>query len=80
MPHISVKMIKGRTDEQKKRLSKALTAALQEALSVSDEYISLTIEDYTATEWQEIYANEITAKEDVLFKKPAYKPESLLKR
>lgn len=78
MPHISLKMLQGRTEEQKQRASAMLVEALKEALGVSDVHISCSIEDYTPQEWQEIFKEEITDKEENLYKKPAYDPKSLL--
>ena len=62
MPHISVKMLKGRTEEQKKRLSSALSEALIKTLGVSDTHVSVTIEDFTPVEWQDEFKREITDK------------------
>ncbi len=78
MPHISVKMLKGRTTEQKQIIAKALSNALVDALNVDAKYISLTIEDYTAKEWQDVYKQEIDNKADSLYVAPCYKPEDLL--
>ena len=78
MPHISVKMLKGRTEEQKQKLASALTNALKESLGVGDTHISLTIEDYDAQAWQSVFKEEITDKKNVLYKKPNYNPEDLL--
>lgn len=78
MPHISVKMLKGRTEEQKKSLAKALSDALQSTLGVGDAHISVTIEDYTAVEWQDEFKREITDKPTAIYKAPAYDPKDLL--
>lgn len=78
MPHISIKMLKGRTEEQKKGLTKALCEAMEKELNVPQAYISVTVEDYSAMQWQEVFKQEITDKKDNLFKSPDYKPESLL--
>lgn len=78
MPHISVKILKGRTEAQKQKLAAALTQALQDSLNASREHISLTIEDYTAEEWQGIFAEEITSKKNCLYVEPNYNPEDLL--
>ncbi|MBE6837946.1 MAG: 4-oxalocrotonate tautomerase [Ruminococcus sp.] len=77
MPHISLKMLKGRTDAQKKLAEEKLVAALKEAIGASDVHISMSIEDYTAEEWQEVYKKEITDNPNVV-KYPGYKPEDLL--
>lgn len=78
MPHINIKMLKGRTEEQKKNLSAALANTLQEQLGCSETHVSCTIEDYTAEEWQAVFKAEITAKQDMLYKKPEYDPKDLL--
>ena len=78
MPHISVKMLKGRTEEQKKAAAEKLTAALCEALGCWDGHVTVGIEDYTAEEWQEVFAEDIEGKSDTLYRKPNYDPKSLL--
>ena len=40
MPHIAVKMLQGRTEEQKKRLAAALVRTLTEELGCSDHYVT----------------------------------------
>ncbi len=78
MPHISVKMLAGRTEEQKQKAVKALCEALEKTLGVPSKYISVTVEDYTAQEWQKVFKQEITDKKDKVYQKPQYKPEDLL--
>ena len=79
MPHISLKMLKGRTDEQKELAAQKLSAALCEALGCSDEHVSVEVNDYTPEEWQDIFAAEIADNKAVI-KKPNYDPKSLLKK
>ena len=78
MPHISVKMLKGRTEEQKQEAAKKLTAALCEALGCGDSHITVGIEDFTAEEWQDVFAKDIEGKKDTLYKKPSYDPKRSL--
>ncbi len=79
MPHISVKMLEGRTEEQKKRLAAALVRTLTEELHCSDHYVTCTIEDYTAVEWQKVFQKEIAEKPaGAVYKKAEYDPKSLL--
>ena len=78
MPHISVKMLKGRTEEQKKVAAEKLTAALCEALGCGDSHVTVTVEDFTAEEWQDVFASDISGKSDKLYKKPNYDPKDLL--
>ncbi|MBE6572295.1 MAG: 4-oxalocrotonate tautomerase [Ruminococcaceae bacterium] len=78
MPHISVKMIEGRSEEQKKALADALEKALSETLGCSTQWVTLSIEDYNGEEWQEVFKKEVTDNEKNLYKKPQYDPKILL--
>ncbi|HOV40736.1 MAG TPA: tautomerase family protein [Oscillospiraceae bacterium] len=77
MPHISIKMLKGRTEEQKKLVCENLTKTLCETLGCSKEHVSVEITDYTAKEWQDVFAKEIEGSKN-LYKKPEYDPKDLL--
>ena len=79
MPNISVKMLAGRTQAQKEQLAKDLVEVLARDLGASKHWITCTIEDYDANEWQDVFKTEISDKPDsVVFKKPEYDPEDLL--
>jgi len=78
MPHISIKMLKGRTEQKKEAVAEALTQTLCKELKASPEHVSVTIEDYTAKEWQNVFKKEITDKKDKLYKSPEYDPKDLL--
>lgn len=79
MPHLSVKMLEGRSEEQKRHLAAALVRTLTEELHCSDHYVTCTIEDYSPVEWQIIFQEEIAAKPaDVVYKKAEYDPKNLL--
>ncbi|MBR5527868.1 MAG: tautomerase family protein [Clostridia bacterium] len=78
MPHISVKMIEGRSDEQKKALAKALEKALTETLGCASTWVTVSIEDYNGKQWQDVFKKEVTDNEKNLFKKAEYDPKILL--
>ncbi|PWM51284.1 MAG: 4-oxalocrotonate tautomerase [Bacillota bacterium] len=78
MPHISVKMLEGRSEEQKKKLSQALVKALTKELGCSEHYVTCTIEDFNAKEWQDVFKEEITDKPEKVYKKAEYDPKDLL--
>ena len=79
MPHIEVKMLAGRTEEQKKKLAAALVKALTQELHCSDHYVTCTIEDYDARAWQDVFKTEIEDKpQSVVYKKAKYDPKDLL--
>lgn len=75
MPHITLKMYQGRTEEQKEAAVKALTEALKSSLGCSEEHVSVSIYDYDPKEWgEQVFYPEIMADEEHLYKKPEYKP------
>ncbi len=78
MPHIAIKMLAGRSEEQKRKAAEAVTKALAESLGMSDHYITLTIEDFSAEEWQTVFRKEVTDKSDKVYITPKYDPKSLL--
>lgn len=74
MPHIIVKIV-GQSEENKKMIAEALTDTLSKSLSISEEFISLSIEDILKEEWvEDVYKPEIIGKPDNLYKKPGYDP------
>ena len=79
MPHISIKMLKGRTDEQKELLSKNLADAICKSIGFTNEHVSVAIEDFTAEDWQDIFKKEIAENKNII-KAPQYDPKDLLKR
>lgn len=79
MPNISVKMLEGRTQAQKEKLARDLVEVLSRDLGADKHWITCTIEDYDAVEWQEVFRTEIAQKpSEVVFKKPEYDPKDLL--
>lgn len=79
MPNISVKMLEGRTREQKEKLARDLVEVLSRDLGADKRWITCTIEDYDAQEWQDVFKSEIADKPaEVVFKKPEYDPKVLL--
>lgn len=76
MPHIIVKLWPGRTEEQKINLTDKITQAVMETLNVPDTSVSVSFEEIPRERWtQEVYIPDIMEKENMLYKKPGYKPE-----
>lgn len=79
MPNISVKMLEGRSQAQKEKLARDLVEVLSRDLGADMHWITCTIEDYSAQEWQDVFKTEIAQKPaNVVFKKPEYDPKDLL--
>jgi len=74
MPHIIVKII-GQSEENKKIIAVALTDTLSKTLGISDDFISLSIEDVLKENWvEDVYKPEIIEKPNNLYKTPNYDP------
>lgn len=74
MPHFQIKLLEGKTEEQKKELAKALVKAAQKVIGYGDESYSVVIEDFTLEEWKDkIYPKDIIGRKDLLYKNPGYK-------
>lgn len=78
MPHITIKMLKGRTEEQKNAAAEKLAKALVEAIGCTESHISVSVEDFTPQQWQDQFKKEVT-ENPYLVKKPDYDPKDLLK-
>lgn len=77
MPHIAVKMVEGRSEEQKQRLAEALKKTLMESLGAGEQWVTVTVEDYSVKEWQDVFAKEIKDHPGLRIK-PQYDPKILL--
>lgn len=74
MPHFAIKLIEGKTYEQKQKLAQELVKAAQNVLGMGDDSYSVSVEDFTKDEWKnEVYPNEIMGKKEILIKEPGYK-------
>jgi 4-oxalocrotonate tautomerase len=75
MPHVIVKLLAGRSEEQKSRLAAQLAKDVTAILNCGEESISVAIEDIKAGDWTEkVYDAEITPNWKKLYKKPGYRP------
>ncbi|MEZ5103044.1 MAG: tautomerase family protein [Draconibacterium sp.] len=74
MPHFQIKLLEGKTEEQKQELVKEVVKAAQKVIGYGDESFSVTIEDFTWEEWKNnVYPKDIIGSKDLLYKKPGYK-------
>lgn len=76
MPHVVIKMIEGRGEEQKQRLTELVTKAIMDGAGCKESSVSVAIEDVPAADWTAaVYRTEIEPQMDTLYKKPGYKPD-----
>lgn len=59
MPHISIKMYPGRTEEVKKELAEKTKAFIMEQMNMEEKYISVSVEEYEKENWKEEVADKI---------------------
>jgi 4-oxalocrotonate tautomerase len=77
MPHVIVKMLPGRTAEQKIKLAKAITDCVTRIAKCEEKSVSVAIEEIDPESWAEkVYRPDIMEKEATLVKKPGYNPFS----
>jgi 4-oxalocrotonate tautomerase len=75
MPHVIIKMYAGRTEEQKKKLVKAITDSIVKIVDADEKYVSIAVEDVNPKDWAEkVYRPDILEKQNTLYKKPGYNP------
>lgn len=76
MPHIIVKLYKGRSEEMKQDMAAKITRAVTESLAVDESWVSIALEEYEPEKWNnEVYQPDIIEKGHLLYKKPGYVPE-----
>ena len=74
MPHIIVKLWKGKTEAQKKKLAAELTKTAMSIIGYGEESFSVVIEDIDEKDWADkVYKPDIIDKKDKLYKPPGYK-------
>ncbi|MFW0883476.1 2-hydroxymuconate tautomerase [Candidatus Acidulodesulfobacterium sp. H_13] len=51
MPFVSIKMLEGRTKEQKKNLIKSVAKSVSESLGINKENVWTVVEEFPSDEW-----------------------------
>jgi 4-oxalocrotonate tautomerase len=75
MPHINIKVVPGKSAEQKMKLTAVIVAEVIKAFETKDASVSVALEEIPKEEWTEkVYLPEIRDKWDKLLKKPGYNP------
>jgi 4-oxalocrotonate tautomerase len=75
MPHISVKLYPGRSEQQKVRLAEQIVKDVVSLLKCSEESVSLAIEEINPEDWaKKVYESDILHNTEKLYKKPGYNP------
>jgi 4-oxalocrotonate tautomerase len=73
MPHVSVKLWPGRSEETKQQLADAIVQDVVNIIGCGEESVSVAIEEIAPKDWKEkVYDPLIRRKMDTLYKKPGY--------
>ena len=73
IPHVIVKLLPGKSEQQKKKLAEEITKAVMSTLHYGEESVSVGIEEVKAKDWTEqVYKSDILAKRDTIYKEPGY--------
>lgn len=71
MPHVVIKTIKGPSHSQMQEAAEQIAAIINKTMGKPEKYISVSVEEYTFPEWEDVYNEFIKDKENVLVK-PGY--------
>ena len=75
MPHVIVKLLPGRSEQQKAKLAEEVSGAVVTALDCDESSVSVAIEEVPSGDWTErVYRPDIIGNMDRVYKKPGYDP------
>ena len=75
MPHILVKVVPGKSEEQKRRLAEEITKDVIDIFNTKEESVTVGFEEVEKQNWMEkVYRPDIQDKWKTLYKKPGYGP------
>lgn len=73
MPHTTVKLWPGKSEEQKARLAEAITKNIVDILHYGPDSVSVAIEEVASQDWAEqVFKPEIQNNKEKLYKRPGY--------
>lgn len=74
MPHITVKLWPGSSEETKEKLAAQIVEDAMELINLGEDSFSVSIEEVAPEDWKEqVYLPEIVEKKEYLYKQPGYK-------
>jgi 4-oxalocrotonate tautomerase len=75
MPHVIVKLLSGRSERQKTKITAENTKAIMATANCAEDAVSVCIEDVASNDWTEkVYKPDIIGNSGLLYKKPGYDP------
>jgi 4-oxalocrotonate tautomerase len=78
MPHVTVKLWPGPSEQQKTRLAEEIVNDVVTTVKSAENSVSVAIEEVKPGDWLEkVYRPEIEGRWHTLYKKPGYGPSDL---
>lgn len=75
MPHVIIKLFRGRSEQQKVQLAEEMAKNVVDIAGGKESSASVAIEEFDPDTWAEdVYKPDILAHPEKLYKKPGYKP------
>lgn len=75
MPHVSIKLYPGRSEDQKRQLADQIAKDVVAIAKCDEKSVSVSIEEIKPENWTEqVYKPDILSKSEKLYKKPGYNP------
>ena len=71
MPHVIIKTISGPSQKQLKDAAEQIAEVVNKTMGKPNKYISVSVEEYSFSEWEGVYNDCVKGKENVLVK-PGY--------
>lgn len=73
MPHVILKLYKGRSEDLKVKIANEVAKTVAKETGLSTDSVSVAIEEYDKDKWPAlVYKNDILDKKDTIYKKPGY--------
>jgi 4-oxalocrotonate tautomerase len=77
MPHVIVKLLPGRSEQQKTRLAEEIVKDVVAIAKCEEKSVSVAFEEIRPEDWAEkVYKPDILDSPEKLYKKPGYNPFS----
>jgi len=71
MPHVVIKTISGPSKDELQKAAEQIGEIVNKTLGKPKKYISVSVEEYSYDEWEDVYKQYIEGKDNVLVK-PGY--------
>jgi phenylpyruvate tautomerase PptA (4-oxalocrotonate tautomerase family) len=71
MPHVVIKTISGPSQKQLQEAAEQIAEVVSKTMGKPNKYISVSVEEYSSGEWEDVYDEYVKGKDNVLVK-PGY--------